>query len=396
MFRFSLPKTKLIFGDDSLRTVGKKASVLGNKVLLVTGKKNMEKLGFLEKTIKTLRETKLEVIHYGKVAANPTVQIVDDGTRLAVEKGCNLVVGLGGGSAMDTAKAIAITAGHSENETSSIWDFVGWRPGAKEITKKTLPVIEITSTSGTGSHVTNICVITNSETKEKSGIASEHIFPKFSIVDPEILIKMPPYLTAATGFDVFAHSSEAFVSRASTPFSDLFSLEAMRLVFDYLPRAYREPNNKLTREKMALADTYAGWAISTSRAGLPHAMAHPLSGHYSSIAHGVALAALTVEIMKYNIEEADETTVEKYSLIGKIGGRSTVGGAKTRAQQSVRAVEELLEELDLDIRLGQLCVDPHAFEDMARGAFRYMAKPIETNPRLATTESMVEIYKRCY
>jgi len=396
MFLFSSPKAKLIFGENSLRNLGQEASQLGDRVLLVTGKKSMERLGFLKEAIQNLEEKRLQVIHYGKVTPNPTVSMINEGARLAVEKGCNLIVGLGGGSVMDTAKAIAIVAGHSEGEGLSIWDFVHHQPKAKEITSKTLPVIAITSTSGTGSHVTKFCVITNPKTKEKPGIGSEHIFPKLSIVDMRILAKMPPPLTAATGSDVLAHALEALVSKDSTPFSDLYSAEAIRLVLTYLPRAYREPTNKVAREKMALADTYAGWAISTSRTGLPHAMAHPLSGHYPNIAHGLALAVLTPQIMKYNIEKADEATLKKYSLIAEIGDRSIVGSEKEKAQESVKVIEKLLRELNLHIKLKQLGVDPNRFETMAKDAFKYMSGPIRANPVSATLEDVVELYKRCY
>lgn len=216
-FRYFLPATNLIFGKGSLRYVGIEAKKLGKRVLLVTGKKSMKNLGFLKKVIESLKKEGLEVIHYGKVEPNLTVDIVNEGGKKAISYHCDVVIGLGGGSVTDAAKNIAVVTGHFKDKQISIWEFAGIHDVPRQITSKTLPIIAVTSTSGTGSHVSRFAVVTNQETKQKIAILSPFICPKVSIADVDILSCMSPSLTAQTGFDVMAHATECFVSRRSNP-----------------------------------------------------------------------------------------------------------------------------------------------------------------------------------
>jgi alcohol dehydrogenase class IV len=197
----------------------------------------MGKLGFLKKVIDSLKKEGVEVIHYGEVEPNPTVEVVNKGAEKAIGNHCDVVVGFGGGSAIDVAKNIAVVTGHFEGEKISIWEFAGVHKIPRQITSKTLPVVAITSTSGTGSHVSRFAVVTNHQTRQKIGIVSPLICPRVSIVDIDILSCMPPSLTARTGFDVMAHVTECFVSRKTNPITDSYCLKAMELVFNYLPRA---------------------------------------------------------------------------------------------------------------------------------------------------------------
>ncbi len=178
-FRYSLPATDLIFGKGSLEYLGTELRKIGKKALLVTGKKSMKELGFLKRSCDSLKKAGLEVVHYGEAAPNPTVEVVDKGTERAIESGCDVVVGLGGGSTIDTAKNIAIAAGHFEGEKISIWEFAGVHDKPRQITSKSLSVVAITSTSGSGSHVSRFAVVTNQKTRQKTGIMSPFICPKF-------------------------------------------------------------------------------------------------------------------------------------------------------------------------------------------------------------------------
>ncbi|GAH47181.1 unnamed protein product, partial [marine sediment metagenome] len=257
-FRYFLPAMNLIFGRGNLECVRSEVKKIGKKALLVTGKKSMEKLGFLKKSIDSLEKEGLDVVHYGEVEPNPTVDIVNKGAEKAIDSCCDIIIGLGGGSAIDTAKNIAVVAGHYEGERRSIWEFAGVHDKPRQITLKTLPVVAITSTSGTGSHVSRFAVVTNEETREKIGIMSPFICPKLSIVDIDILSCMPSSLTSKTGFDALTHLMECFVSKRGNPITDLYCLKAMELIFDYLPRAYNDGGDVEAREAMALADIFAG------------------------------------------------------------------------------------------------------------------------------------------
>ena len=393
-FRYSLPATDLISGKGSLECLGTEVRKIGKKVLLVTGKKSMKRLGFLQKSCDSLKKEGLKVVHYGEVVPNPTVEVVDKGTERAIDSGCDVVVGLGGGSAMDTAKNIAIAAGHFEDEKISIWEFAGVHDKPRQITSKSLPVVAIASTSGSGSHVSRFAVVTNQKTREKTGIMSSFICPKLSMVDIDILSCMPPSLTSKTGFDALTHVMECFVSKRANPITDFTCLKAMKLIFDYLPPAYNRGGDMEAREAMALADTFAGWALVTSRPILPHALSHPVSAFYPEIGHGSALSALTPEIMRFNIERGDEQTVSKYCEIAKMGREKVASCSKKEALKSVKAVQELLEKIELNVTLKDLGVKEDSFEDMVESAFTTMKGPIEVNPVPLTREDMLNLYSK--
>lgn len=393
-FRYYLPATDLIFGKGSLESVGVEGKKFGTKVLVVTYKESVEKLDFPQKAIDSLVEEGLGVVYYGEVEPNPTVDIVDRGAEKAIGEDCDVVVGVGGGSAMDTAKNIAVVAGHFEGEKISIWEFSLAHEIPREITSKTLPVIAITSTSGTGSHVSRFAVTTNRRMKQKAGVMSPFICPRVSIVDVDILSCMPASLTAKTGFDVMAQLAECFVSKRSNPITDLYCLRGLELVFRYLPRAYEDGDDLEAREAMALADTYSGWALNTSRLVLPHALSHPVSAFYPEIAHGSALAAVTPESMRFNIEKRGEQTVAKYCQIARAGGKEIVSFDKKEALKSVEAVKELLEKTELTLTLRDLGVKEDTFEGMIDSAYATMRGPIEANPAPVTREDVLNLYRR--
>jgi len=392
-FESFLPQFDIKFGKGTLKEVGNLTRRYGNKALLVTGKHSMKKLGFLDETIKYLKDSDIDVTIYDKVEPNPTVAIVDSGAKVAREKNCNVIVALGGGSAIDTAKAIAIGVTHFRNENSSIWDYIPIE-GKKSlrITEKTLPIIAITSTSGTGSHVTTYSVITNKETNQKPGFSSNYIFPKVSIVDLDIVSRMSPELTANTGMDVLAHSMESFAYRGYHPMTDIFALRAIELVANNLPKAYSKPDTE-SRANMAVADTFAGLSIALSGCVLPHAMAHSISGHYPEIAHGLALAIVSPSIMKFNIMKADRETTKRYILIAKTMRKKVSKITKKEALKSVTALEELLKKIGLDKKLSDIGVEKEKIEVMARDAFICMKDCIDYNPTSVKKSDVIKIYQ---
>jgi alcohol dehydrogenase class IV len=392
-YQYSLPRTNLIFGEGTLKNLGIEVKKLGKKALLVTGTKSMKKLGFLEKAINSLKKEGIEIIHYSGITPNPTVKTVNYGAEKALANDCDVVVALGGGSVMDTAKNIAVVAGHSEKGVVSIWEFSGLGDKSREITTKTLPVVAITSTSGTGSHVNRFAVVTNEKTREKTGIMSPFIYPRLSLTDLDILCSMPPSLTARTGFDVLSHVMECFVSKESNSLTGLHCLKAMQLVFNYLPQAYNEGNNIKAREAMALADILAGWALTTSRVILPHALSHAVSAFYPKAEHGLVLAALTPQIMRFNIDRGDEEVIEKHCEIAKMAGERIMSSTKKEAFKSVGAVERLLEKLKLNVTLQNLGVEEENLEGMVESIFTAMKGPIEANPVLVTRKEILHLMK---
>jgi len=392
VFHYLLPRTNLIFGERAIEILGKETKKLGKSVLIVTGRQSMQKLGLLNKARECLEQEGLKVYHYGKVKPNPTVEIVDEGARLALQNNCEVIVGMGGGSAIDTAKAIAVVAGHSKNNPCSIWDFSVVQDEPLPITQATLPIVAITSTSGTGSHVTKYAVISNSKTFEKPGFGSEYMYPRISIVDLNIVKNMSPELTARTGFDTLAHALEAFVSKRGNPIVDNYCLKTIELVHKFLPLAYQEGGNMEARFNMALADTYAGWAITIASAALPHAMSHPISGHCPNVAHGVALAAISPNVMEFNINNGDEETVRKYCQIAKVMGKLIIKFNKEEAKKSIQAMEELIGKVNLRVNLTKLGISKNKIPDMTKDVFKTMRRGVENNPVPATEKDVEEIY----
>ncbi|MBU2100588.1 iron-containing alcohol dehydrogenase [Candidatus Micrarchaeota archaeon] len=393
----NLFQVNLQFGRGSLNKTGEEIKAYGDNALIVPAKNSMKRLGFLDKLIEILESEKINSTVFEKVEQNPTVEEVDEGIKLARDNNCNLIIGIGGGSSIDTAKGIAIGATHFNEDISTIWDFVtiDEKRGA-QITNKILPTVAITSTSGTGSHVTPYSVITNKKTHEKPGIYSPYIVPTLSIVDINIVSSMPKELTAVTGFDALCHAMESFVAIGEHPISDLYALKSVELISENLDKAYNNGDDINARTNMALADTLAGLAISTSRSVLPHSMAHSISGHYPMVQHGMALACITLQVMKFNLESNDsKITVEKYAKIAELFGKKGTD-KKELALKSIEAILEIQEKIGIQKTLSDLPIDKGKIEIMTNDAFRIMKSGIERNPRKAEKSDVIKIYEESF
>ncbi len=397
-FQHFMPECNLLIGENTLSGVGKITKQWGDNILLVTGRRNMEKLGFLNEVIESIKKEDLRYSLYDKVEPNPTVDIIDQGVEFARKASCNVIVALGGGSSIDTAKAIAVGATHFPESGGTIWDFsnIGNREKrAKEITSKTLPIVAVTSTSGSGSHVTPTSVLTNSKTHEKPGLSSKYMFPKASIVDLRVVSKMSPPLTAVTGIDVLSHATESFLGRGNHPSADLFSLKAVELVAENLPRVYEDGSNMQARSNMALADTLAGWAITLAGTILGHALGHPISGHYN-LAHGVTLAVVTPVIWNFLIECSDQKILDKFVYIAQaLGEEVSLPGTKEKASLAVDALRRLLRKVGLDNKLSKYGLDKSMIETLAKDALRYMTVDLGRTPVDITLTDLVGILQEC-
>jgi len=246
---------------------------------------------------------------------------------------------------MDAAKGIAISATHE----GGLWKYCGIGEGNDGVlTDKVLPIICITTTSGTGSHVTPWGVFINPDTNEKPGMGGEYLFPKVSIVDPLLIASMPARLTAATGFDVFAHALEAYTSRLSSPMTDMYAVEAIKLVGKFLVRAVKDGNDNEAREGMALADTLAGVSLSIAEVTLCHAMSHAVGG-IAKVHHGEALAIMTPYVLEYSINNLPE----KYKDIGVLLRNEKVQGIKninSALTLTIQEVVKLQKNIGLDLK----------------------------------------------
>jgi len=387
-FNFSLPETNLVFGKGVLLELGDRAKEYGSRALLVSGKGSMRRLGFLKKATNLLRSSGIKVSLYDRIEPNPTLKTVQVGIELGIKDKCDLVVALGGGSSIDAAKAIAVGVGH---EDTDIWPYIQCN---RPTTNKTLPLIAIPSTSGTGSHVTWYTVITNQETHEKAAYSSKYVYPQQSLVDMDIVSKMPPKVTAETGFDALAHSMESHISKTASPITSLLSLRAIKLISTNLPLAYQNGDDTDARYNMALADTYAGICITPSRTIMVHGIGNTVSGVYPEIAHGQALACLTPHVMIFNIENGNKEVITRHCQIAKALGQDVTGIDKKNALKAVDGVIDLQKEIGLFKTLGQCGVSQESIDQLADYSMILGAGALKCNPVKATRKDIIRVYNQ--
>jgi len=362
-FEFNVP-TRVVFGAGKLAEAGSLAAGYGKKALVVCDP-FFAGNGLAARLRGHLQAAGMASALYDGVIPNPTTDAIDAGAALARREGCDVIIGLGGGSAMDTAKAVAVAATHD----GPIWPYA---IGEKPVTAATLPVVAITTTSGTGSQCTCFSVITNPQTNQKPGMGSPFILPRLAIVDPELMLSVPPGMTLITGFDVFCHAVEAYTSTLASPFSDLLSERAISLVAKELPAVMRNGRDLAAREGMALADTYAGIAICHAVVSLAHVMAHVISGFYHDIPHGDALYSIYRGVLKFNATALPE----KHAWIA---GQLCPG-----CTDIVAAYDRFFAPFQFENRLKARRPDAAMIEKLAADTFTYMKGCTDLNPRPAT------------
>jgi alcohol dehydrogenase class IV len=299
---------KVLFGEEKFNELGNVTANFGKTAMLITVPWDDVQRETFEKAKKLMQESGVKVVVFDKVIPNPTTLIINEGSEIAKAARIDVIVAVGGGSSIDTAKAIAVGATHP----GVAWDYV--YINKKSVTSKTLPVIAVTTTSGTGSHVTKYAVFTNPETKTKSTIIDPVIFPRVSIVDPELMLGMPVFITAATGFDAFSHAFESYTNINSNPFIDMLALKAIGIIIENLPRALDDLRDRQARLELAFADTLAGVSIANVGTTLPHSMGQPISAKYPHVSHGMSLAVSYPEFFKLT----HDSCVEKFAAVARL------------------------------------------------------------------------------
>ena len=334
--------TEIRFGGGRLSEVGAAVSRWGRRCLLVSVPEFPEFSPLFKRVKDLLKASSVDVAHFDGVIPNPTTGVITAGARLAKEHRADVVLGLGGGSSLDAAKAIAVEATHP----GTAWDYLFFRE--KQPTAATLPIVTVTTTSGTGSQVTQVAVVTNPAEKNKSALYNSLLYPKISIVDPELVRTAPPSVTASTGFDVFAHAFESYINPSGSPYTDLMALEAIRLVSRYLPKAVTDGSDLEARTSMAWADTLAGLCIANSGVTLPHGIGMAMSGLYPHVAHGRALAAVYPAMMRFTWPAAEIEFAAVARILDPALKSLSDGEAARRAGEEV---DRLIRDINLWTRL---------------------------------------------
>lgn len=382
-FDYNAP-TKLLFGSGKIKEVSKVAKQYGTKIILVTESKESPTAYIFKEVKELLEKDGLEVVHFDGVLPNPTTDIVTKGANLAKEFNAEVVIGVGGGSSLDTAKAIAVEATHP----GTAWDYNTHTDGP---TNKTLPIIAIGTTAGTGSQLTQCSVITKTSDQDKSAIWHENIFPKVAIVDPDTTLTMPKSVTAQTGFDAFTHNFEAYLSVNSNPIVEALALDAIKTIAEFLPKAIEDGNDIEARTKMAYADSLGGYTNSNAGVTLPHGLGMQVGGICPHVSHGKALAAIYPEFTRFTWNSA----VEKFAAVGRIfNDKLTNESDEVAAEQACVEIDNFLKKINLWFGFKDLNVSKEDLKEIAdRGQ---VLGDYLNNPRVATIDEMHELLLECF
>jgi alcohol dehydrogenase class IV len=378
-FGFYLP-TKIVYEIGAIKSKlpGEIKVLNTSRVLLVTDK-GVAGAGLLKDVEEALKSNEIEYKIFDDVEANPSTDTCYKGYEIAKELGAGAVVAVGGGSPIDVAKAIAIlmTNGGVLDEYE----------GLDKFKNDPLSVLAIPTTAGTGSEVTPFAVITIRARNYKMTIMSYRILPKVAILDPNVLTTVPPHVAAACGMDALTHAIESFINLASSPVTDAFGAEAIRLIGKYLRNYVANRKDMEAAAGMLVASTLAGVAFGIGRLGDVHAMAHPLGGYFN-IPHGVANAILLPRVMKFNML-AD---CGKYRRIAQLLGENVSGlNEREAAQLAVEAVEKLSADIGIPKTLSEVGVTEDKIPAMAKDAM--LSGNILVNPRTTTLEDVENLYR---
>ncbi len=370
MFALMYPE-RIIFGCNTLEQLSKEAARFGRRVLLVSGHRAMRESGILGRVVNQLDSGKMEVTLFDEVEHDPSLGTVDKGIKLAREKECEMVVGLGGGSALDVAKAIACLSKLKGNP----WEYHQGR----EVEAAGLPFVAIPTTAGTGAEITSNSVITDREKKVKKSIRSPYMIARVALVDPWITLSMSAEVTAYTGMDALTQALESFICRTSNAISDSLALRAVDLLFHNLPEAVRERGNVKIREKVALGSLLSAMAFSQTGVGAVHALSHPLGARFE-IPHGLACAVLLPWVMEFNLEVCQE----KFSLLAY-----QMGGEKP--EEVPQVLRELLGKVGISPTLEEWGIKK---EDLSLLISQSRGGTMSNNPRKMSDEELKEILRK--
>jgi len=390
-FAYYMP-TRILFGCGKLKELGSTPFLPGTKALVVIGASGaMREHGYLDRVLGHLKDNGVGSVVYDKIQPNPVSEHVAEAAQIARDNACDVVLGLGGGSTIDSAKSIAVMAVNP----GQYWDYIQAGSGGGQTPPNgALPIVAIPTTAGTGTEADPWTVITKSDTNEKIGWGNAHTFPTLSIVDPELMVSVPPKQTAYTGMDAFFHSVETYLATVNQPTSDHLALEAVGLIATYLPVAVRDGANLEARTKLAWANTEAGICESLSCCISHHSMEHAISAYYPQVAHGAGLTMLSVAYFSYLAERCPA----RFGALARAMGEKTDGlSEKDQAMAFIAGLKKLIKNVGLDTyTLSQFGIARDDLRRFAENAFETMGKLFALTPIELTVDDVTAIYENAY
>ena len=370
--------TKIIFGSGSSIKLPLLLQGIKGNILAVTGK-NIQRY---QPVVELLQKEGYKVDNY-TVDKEPTVQMVSEGARLARDINCAVVIGLGGGSVIDAAKAIAAIAPNS----GTLLDYLEVIGEGRKLEHAPLLFIAVPTTAGTGAEVTKNAVIFSPDHKVKVSLRSDRMFPFAAVVDPELTLSMPPKVTAITGMDALSHLLETYVSNQSNPLIDMYCREGMKRIAESIELAHEEGSNIRARENMAFAGMLGGMALANVKLGAVHGFAGPMGGMLP-VPHGMVCAALLPPVMKVNLKTVKEQNLhvylEKYNDIGRL----LTGKADASAQDGIEWVEHILKKMQIPL-LSSYGLTRDYFPELVKKA--KITSSIKGNPVVLNDDELLSI-----
>ena len=387
-YQFFTP-TRVLFGAGTLGQLHEQ-TMPGKKALLIisNGKSAIEN-GYLSRTEAELQKAGVEWVIFNQVEANPLKSTVMAGANVARENECDFIVALGGGSVMDASKAIATMATNS----GDVWDYISGGTGkGQPIKVDPLPIICITTTAGTGSEVDQWGVITNDKTNEKIGFGGDdRLFPVLAIVDPELMLSVPPKYTAYQGFDALFHSTEVYISKFANEMSDMIALKAIENVAKYLVRDVKNGNDLEARTGMAFANTLSGHAMVVSVTTAEHSLEHAMSAYHPNLPHGAGLIMISKAFYEFFIEKhaCDERFIQMAQAMGMKNAN--------KPEDFITALVNLQKECGVDqLKMSDYGITPDEFDTLATNARETMGGLFAANPCEMTHEDCVSVFEKSY
>ncbi len=377
--------TRLLFGAGRRAETGAAVREIADTVLFVVDPTLLKVAAArVAEVEESLAAAGVRYVRFSDVVPNPTLDSIQRGAELVRKENVKAVVGMGGGSAIDTAKAIAVAATHP----GTAWDYLYFK---QKPTSATLPIVAISTTSGTGTQTSKVSVFTNTAENCKSAMWNDNLLCRVAIVDPELMVSVPPRVTASTGFDIFTHTFESYINTGASEAVDSIALDAIVRVIRSLPLAVANGGNLAAREDLAWADTLAGQCLANVGTTLPHAAGQPISGHFPKVSHGESLAVIYPAFAEFTWRGA----VAKFAKVARLFNPALAAASDEAAAASFPLeIEKFLKLIGLYCRLDDFGITPDDLPPILKHAMEFPDS--QGNPVVPSEEDMRNIYLRSF
>lgn len=386
-FHLYIP-TRILFGAGKLNHLHEQTLPGKKALLMISNGQSTRSNGYLQRVEEQMTKAGVTWVLFDQVEANPLKSTVMAGAQCARELQCDFVMALGGGSVMDAAKAVAIMA----TNAGDLWDYVSAGTGkGNKITQKPLPVVTITTTAGTGSEADAFGVITNEQTREKIGIGAEGTFPVLSIVDPELMLSVPPLFTAYQGFDALFHSMEGYINKVANLMGDMYALTAIEHISHHLARTVENGQDLEARTHVAFGNTLSGMVMCVGGTSSQHSLEHAMSAFHQELPHGAGLIMLSRVYFTHFIQKGvcDERFIRMAQVMGMPNAKEPM--------DFITMLVKLQEACGVAaLKMSDYGITPDEFEPMAHNAKTAMGRLFKIDRAELSIEDCVAIYEKSY